>query len=95
MSDFTDLRQQILDNYFFQASHESDPYIMIAKISTTDFQAWVIDKSFNNNDRVAGMAGSDPEAALHNLLVRTCERAAVVLIDESNRGSGSTSDAGA
>jgi len=68
---------------------------MIAKISDIDFQAWVIDKSFNNNDRVAGMAGSNPEAALHNLLIRTCERAAVVLIDESNRGSGATSDAGA
>lgn len=68
---------------------------MIAKISTVDFQAWIIDKSFNNNERLAGMAGSTPEAALLNLLVRTCERTAVVLIDESNRGSGATSDAGA
>lgn len=68
---------------------------MIAKMANGDFQAWVIDKLFNNNDRLAGIPGSTPEAALHNLLVRTCERAAVVFIDESNRGSGATSDAGA
>ena len=81
------------DNYYFQAPRECDPYIMIAKISTIDFQAWIIDKSFNNiSDRLAGPAGATPEAALHNLLIRTCERTAAVLVDESNRGSRATSD---
>ncbi|KAH0391258.1 hypothetical protein KCU89_g14712, partial [Aureobasidium melanogenum] len=67
MSEIAELRQQIIDNFYFHALLESDPYIIVAKNSTGDYQAWVVDKSANQVDSLTGEVAATAEEALRKL----------------------------
>lgn len=84
----------ILDNFYFHALLESDPYIIIAKNSTGSYQACVVDKSANQVDSLSGEVSATAEEALRKLFDKSCERVQETL-DESSVESGSGSDVSA
>ncbi|KAG9674702.1 hypothetical protein KCU99_g4320, partial [Aureobasidium melanogenum] len=94
MSEIADLRQQIIDNFYFHALLESDPYIIIAKNSAGDYQAWVVDKSANQVDSLTGEVAATAEEALRKLFDKSCEHAQEAL-DEASLQARSTSDVSA
>ncbi|KAG9727271.1 hypothetical protein KCU73_g12676, partial [Aureobasidium melanogenum] len=94
MSEIAELRQQIIDNFYFHALLESDPYIIVAKNSTGDYQAWVVDKSANQVDSLTGEVAATAEEALRKLFDKSCEHAQEAL-DEANLQARSTSDVSA
>ncbi|KAG9602275.1 hypothetical protein KCU77_g2885, partial [Aureobasidium melanogenum] len=94
MSGIAELRQQILDNFYFHALLESDPYIIIAKNSTEGYQAWVIDKSVNQVDSFTGEVAATAEKALRKLFDKSCEHAQEAL-NEASLQARSASDVSA
>ncbi|KAG9568169.1 hypothetical protein KCU71_g3842, partial [Aureobasidium melanogenum] len=94
MFDIAELRQQILDNFYFHALLESEPYIIIAKNSAGGYQAWIVDKSANQVDSLSGEVAATAEKALRKLFDKSCERVQRAL-DELSIESGPASDASA
>ncbi|KAG9659096.1 hypothetical protein KCU95_g4808, partial [Aureobasidium melanogenum] len=94
MSDIAELRKQILNNFYFHALLESDPYIVIAKNSAGGYQAYVMDKSANQVDSLTGEVAATAEEALRKLFDKSCEHAQEAL-DETSLQARSASDVGA
>ncbi|KAH0341837.1 hypothetical protein KCU81_g6028, partial [Aureobasidium melanogenum] len=94
MSELPEMRQQILDNFYFHALLESDPYIIIAKNSAGGYQAYVMDKSENQVDSLTGEVAATAEEALRKLFDKSCERVQKAL-DDLGIESGSASDVSA
>ncbi|KAH0024820.1 hypothetical protein KCU78_g4928, partial [Aureobasidium melanogenum] len=94
MSGIAELRQQILDNFYFHALLESDPYIIIAQNSSEGYQAWVIDKSVNQVDSFTGEVAATAEKALRKLFDKSCEHGQEAL-DEASLQARSASDVSA
>ncbi|KAH0387383.1 hypothetical protein KCU92_g1844, partial [Aureobasidium melanogenum] len=94
MSEIAELRQQIIDNFYFHALLESDPYIIVTKNSAGDYQAWVVDKSANQVDSLTGEVAATAEEALRKLFDKSCEHAQEAL-DEASLQALSTSDVSA
>lgn len=84
----------VLDNYYFHAILETDPYIIIAKNSAGGYQACVVDKSANQVDGLSGEVGATAEEALQKLFDKSCEQVQEDL-DETSLESGAASDASA
>ncbi|CAD0098303.1 unnamed protein product [Aureobasidium mustum] len=92
MTGLAEMRQQILDNFYFHAILETDPYIIISKDSAGCYQAWVIDKSANQVDSLSGEVAATSEDALQKLFDKSCEQVQEAL-DEASLQARSISDA--
>ncbi|KAK6003572.1 hypothetical protein QM012_009343 [Aureobasidium pullulans] len=88
------LTDVVLDNYYFHAILESDPYIIIARNSAGGYQAWVVDKSANQVDSLIGDVSGTAEEALRKLFDKSCEHVQEA-VDEASLQTQSPSDEGA
>lgn len=84
----------MLDNYYFHAILETDPYIIMAKNPAGGYQASVVDKSANQVDSLSGDVGVTAEAALQKLFDKSCEKVQEAL-HEASLESRSASDVSA